>query len=268
MVVSQAVLDTLKQIGLNLYERKLWVSLLSRGTSNAGELSTLAKVPHSRTYDVLESLADKGFVMVQNAKPLKYVAIEPREALERAKKKIKEDSDTNVQRITQFQSSSALKELERIYKTGVQLIEPGELTGSLKGRSQMHTQMDTLFRDARNNISILTTTQGLQELHSTHGELLRKVASKGVKIRIAIPNSKEGQLIAQKMRGIADVRRLNKIPVAGRMCLVDDSHIVLSLTDDKTHPTQDMALWTQSSHVAKDVFSPMFNMLWQNAETA
>lgn len=40
MIVSQAVLDELKQIGLNLYERKLWVALLSRGTSTAGELSS------------------------------------------------------------------------------------------------------------------------------------------------------------------------------------------------------------------------------------
>src|SRR3990172_7388149 len=100
MVVSQAVLDTLKQIGLNLYERKLWVALLSRGTSTAGELSSLAKVPHSRTYDVLESLADKGFVMIQSTKPLKYLAIPPKEALERAKKTLKESMEVTIERIT------------------------------------------------------------------------------------------------------------------------------------------------------------------------
>ncbi len=99
MVATTQLLDALKQIGLNLYERKLWVALLSRGTSTAGELSSLAKVPHSRTYDVLESLAEKGFVMAQNTKPLKYVAINPSEALDRAKKKIKEDADVSVERI-------------------------------------------------------------------------------------------------------------------------------------------------------------------------
>src|SRR3989304_2084439 len=93
MVASQHVLDALKQIGLNLYERKLWVALLLRGSATAGELSSLSKVPHSRTYDVLESLAEKGFVMVQTAKPLKYMAIPPTEALERAKKKLREDYD-------------------------------------------------------------------------------------------------------------------------------------------------------------------------------
>ena len=105
MVATQKVLDALKQIGLNLYERKLWVSLLSRGTSTAGELSSLAKVPHSRTYDVLESLAEKGFVIVQNAKPMKYVAIAPGEAFERAKKKIRNDAEGMADRITQLQNS-------------------------------------------------------------------------------------------------------------------------------------------------------------------
>ena len=107
MIVSQAVLDELKQIGLNLYERKLWAALLSRGTSTAGELSSLAKVPHSRTYDVLESLAEKGFVMIQSSKPLKYVVIAPSEALERSKKKLKEKLNVTLERIEKLQAEVA-----------------------------------------------------------------------------------------------------------------------------------------------------------------
>jgi len=116
MVTSQHVLDTLKQIGLNLYERKLWVALLSRGTASAGELSELAKIPRSRSYDVLETLADKGFVMVKNAKPLQYVAIPPAEALERAKRKIKEDAEVSAKQIDTLKTSPTLKELDKIFK--------------------------------------------------------------------------------------------------------------------------------------------------------
>lgn len=87
MLASAKVMDALKSIGLNLYERKLWLALLARGTSTAGELSEIASVPRSRAYDVLQSLAEKGFVVVQSAKPIRYVAIAPDEALERAKKR-------------------------------------------------------------------------------------------------------------------------------------------------------------------------------------
>ncbi len=266
MIVTQQVLDSLKQIGLNLYERRLWVALLSRGTSTAGELSSLAKVPHSRTYDVLESLAEKGFVMIQNAKPLKYVSITPSEALERAKKKLVEDTSIATERISALQSSSTVKELDKMHKEGVQLVEPGELIGSLKGSHAMHQQLDTIFKGARKKISIVTTAEGLAVLHSKHGELLKKAAGKGVKIRIAAPVGKDNGSLPS-VKSYAEVRKLDKN--AGRFCLVDDNHLVMSLTDEKnTHPTQDLSLWTQSDHVAGAVLGPMFDSVWSRLSTA
>ena len=43
-----------KVFGLNTYEARIWTALLSRGISTAGELSDIANVPRSRSYDVLE----------------------------------------------------------------------------------------------------------------------------------------------------------------------------------------------------------------------
>ncbi len=202
MIVSQDVLDALKQIGLNLYERKLWVALLSRGTSTAGELSSLAKVPHSRTYDVLESLAEKGFVMIQSSKPLKYIAIPPKEALERAKKKLREKMTVTIDRISKLQSSSVVKELERVHKKGVKIVEPGEMTGSLKGREALHQQLETIFKNAKNDLSIFTTAKGLKELNTVHNDILKKAAKKGVKIRIAAPFGKKYNINYKRFKEI------------------------------------------------------------------
>ncbi|MDD5416476.1 MAG: helix-turn-helix domain-containing protein [Candidatus Aenigmarchaeota archaeon] len=263
MVATQKVFDALKQIGLNLYERKLWVALLSRGTSSAGELSSLAKVPHSRTYDVLESLAEKGFVIVQNTKPLKYVAIAPSEALERAKKKIHTDADEMVGRITEFQDSPLTKELTKIFKDGMDLVEPGEMLGSLKGRHSMHTQLETLFKGAKSDISILTTADGMKELHSNHADLLKKASSKGVKVRIIAPSSKEVSEQVAHFKGFATVKQSDKTGTMGRFAIVDGNHVVFALTDDKkVHPTQDLSFWSQSTHVAKEVLGPMFDAYW------
>ncbi|RJQ17958.1 hypothetical protein C4573_00830, partial [Candidatus Woesearchaeota archaeon] len=56
MIVQQDFVKKLKDFGLNSYEVKIWTALLSRGVSTAGELSDIANVPRSRSYDVLESL--------------------------------------------------------------------------------------------------------------------------------------------------------------------------------------------------------------------
>jgi len=265
MVATQQILDALKQIGLNLYERKLWVALLSRGNATAGTLSSLAKVPHSRTYDVLESLAEKGFVMIQSAKPLKYVAIAPSEALERAKKKLKQDTDISLERITLMQGSPVVKELEKIFKNGVELVEPGELTGSLRGRNAMHLQLESLFRGAKKKISIVTTSEGFDELKSKHTEVLKKAASRGVRIKIAAPIGKDFAEATKHFKGIAELKKVEN--VMGRVCLVDDSHAVIALTDDKTvHPSQDMSFWTQSTHVAGEFLGPLFDGMWKECK--
>jgi len=266
MVVSQQVFDALKQIGLNLYERKLWVALLSRGTSTAGELSSLAKVPHSRTYDVLETLAEKGFVIMQTSKPLKYVATSPNEALERVKKKIKEDTNITIDRIGQFQKSPALKELERIFKKGVELVEPGEMTGSLRGRGALQQQLETCFKNAKNSISILTTQRGLADIETTESEALKKASERGVKIRIAAQFGKENSSTIEKIKQYAEIKKISRPDITGRFCVVDDSHVVMALTDEDVHPTQDLALWTQSEHIAADVLGPIFDFIWQKLD--
>src|SRR3970282_2098503 len=96
MIVKEEFLSKLRRyFSLNLYEVKVWAALLSRGVSTAGELSDIANVPSSRSYDVLESLEKKGFVIMKLGKPIKYIAIPPTEAVERVKKRIKNEAEEN-----------------------------------------------------------------------------------------------------------------------------------------------------------------------------
>src|SRR3989338_5493561 len=99
MVVSTEALDALKGIGLNLYERKIFVALLAKGIATAGEVSSIAKVPRSRSYDILESLAEKGFVILQPSKPIKYVALEPKDALDRSKQNLEVKHNDMLERV-------------------------------------------------------------------------------------------------------------------------------------------------------------------------
>ena len=84
MIVKEDFLNNLRRFfSLNLYEVRIWTALLSRGVSTAGELSDIGNVPRSRAYDVLESLEKKGFIIMKLGKPIKYVAVEPLEVVER-----------------------------------------------------------------------------------------------------------------------------------------------------------------------------------------
>src|SRR6056300_297540 len=112
MIVKDEFLSRLRRyFQLNLYEVKIWTALLSRGVSSAGELSDISNVPRSRSYDVLESLEKKGFIIMKIGKPIKYIAVPPNEVLERVKGKIKEDADTQAKSLENLRESEVLGEL-------------------------------------------------------------------------------------------------------------------------------------------------------------
>ncbi len=271
MVASQKVLDSLKTIGLNKYERNLWVSLLSKGSSTAGELSDMSNVPRSRCYDVLESLANRGFVVLQPGKPMKYAAINPKEALERAKKKIHEHAIELGEKIERLSKSEHIKELEKIFKDNIKTMQPEDMAGALKGRYAMLQQMETMFKKAKKTVKMITTEQGLMELSENHGNVLKKSAESGVKIHIAAPITKQTSEIAKELSKYAQIKNIEGIEnvekFLGRLCIVDGEEFVLGLTDDaKIHPTQDVSFWTQSNHATANIFEPMFNVVWNNAK--
>jgi len=267
MLGSQQLMDALKGIGLNLYERKLWVALLAKAVGTAGELSTIANVPRSRTYDVLQTLTEKGYVIVQSSKPLKYVAVPPSEALERAKAKLQQDLEIKIQRIERLKNSPLLEELESIHKQGLNLVAPEDITGSLKGRYSVIQQMDTMFKNASNSINIVTTPVGLNELFENHLSILKNLKQKGVKIRIVSKIDDSCIDAVNALSGIADIRKIvdDKVPIYGKFFVVDDQQTMMSLTGHDVNDMQHMMFWTKSEHTSKDILNPLFNLVWENS---
>lgn len=269
MLASNRVMDALKGIGLNLYERKLWAALLARGTSTAGELSEIAAVPRSRAYDVLQSLADKGFVVVQNAKPLRYVAISPEEALDRVKGKMENDLKSTLERIDEMKTSPVMKELADIFTSGMKMVSSEELTGALKGRHLVKQHMDAMFKSARQKINILTTAEGAKELHDHHYDSLKRAKDNGALIKIATISDSSNQNILKTLGSIADIRHMNDkgAAVNGRFCVVDGKEMLMGLSNpNEMHDTQHVAIWSKSEHAAGSVLDPIFEMVWENAK--
>lgn len=64
-MIENSLIEKLQSFGLNQYEAKAYVSLLSIGTSNAYNISKASGIPRSRIYDILESLTNRGVVMFE-----------------------------------------------------------------------------------------------------------------------------------------------------------------------------------------------------------
>ena len=271
MLGSSELMDSLKGIGLNLYERKLWVALLAKGTATAGELSSIANVPRSRTYDVLQTLAEKGFVIVQTSKPLRYVAVTPSEALDRARKKMEEKLRAVEVKMGKLQKSKVMNELNSLFEKGLKLISIEDMTGALKGKYSVLQQTDSMFRGAKSSINILTTSAGLNDLRENHLNVLKKMKDSGVNIRIATKIGESSAEAVKALAGIADIRKINEseLPISGRITVVDETQLMMGLSDaENVHSSQDMVFWTKSEHAAKHTIQPLFNLVWEKTRSS
>jgi len=267
LVVSNDTLEALDDLGLNMYERKIYAALISRGVSTAGELSEMTGVPRSRSYDVLESLADKGFTILKPSKPMEYVAVPPGEAINNVKEVKKKELEEELEQIEGFKQTDALSELQTLYDEGVERVDPADMTGAIKGRYNVHKQVGNMFQSAQNEIKIMTTEDGVKEIHDNHHDLLEEAKEAGVQVRIAAPVTENNRSEINDLSKLADVRHLeddDEIP-KGRFMIVDNESVAMSLTDDEIHPTQDTVCWSESDHAAEDAMSPMFELVWNKS---
>ena len=250
-----------KIFDLNLYEVKVWTALLSRGTSTAGELSSISDVPRSRTYDILESLEKKGFIVMKLGKPIKFVALKPEEVIERVKKNLVTEASEKSKRLERLKGDEVLSELTGLFTDGIKYIEPTDLSGALKGRQNIYNHLDMLVRESQNTITLVTTADGLSRKMEVLLPSMEKAKKRGVIIRIAAPITAENKAVAKDFAKVAEVRDVADL--RARFMLVDSEQLMfMLLNDEEVHPTYDVGIWLNTEFFAQALES-LFEIAWK-----
>lgn len=263
MIVKEEFLSKLRRyFVLNLYEVKIWTALLSRGVSTAGELSDIADVPRSRSYDVLESLEKKGFVITKVGKPIKYIAVNPEEVVGRVKKNLEQDAKEKINRLDELKATEVLDELKTLHTQGVELIEPTDLSGSLRGRHNLYNHIELTVSEAKETVSIMTTTQGFIRKVEGLKPVFEQLKKRGVKIRIAAPLTNECVRSIKDLADVAEVRHIDHI--SARFTVVDKEELIfMVLNDADVHPTYDVGIWVNTPYFAA-ALDQMFELVWKD----
>jgi HTH-type transcriptional regulator, sugar sensing transcriptional regulator len=263
MIVDGEFLSRLRKIfDLNLYEVKVWTSLLSRGVSTAGELSNISDVPRSRTYDILESLEKKGFIVMKLGKPIKFIALKPEEVIERVKKNLINRAQDKAKRLDGIKKNEVLTELTTLYTNGIEFVEPSDMSGSLKGRQNVYNHLDMMIKNAKKSVVLVTTAEGLNRKLESLRPTIERAKRKGISVKIAAPITPNNHKIAKEISKFAEVKGLKR--EQGRFTIVDDEQMMFMLLDDKTvHPNYDVGVWLASGFFAKSL-GQMFSLAWKD----
>lgn len=265
MIVKEEFLNQLRRIfNLNLYEVRIWTALLSRGVSTAGELSDIGNVPRSRAYDILESLEKKGFIVMKLGKPIKYLAVDPSEVVERVKKNVKMDAEEMVGKLENMRSGDLIKELSLLHKQGIEFVAPTDLSGAIRGRHNIYSHLDMMIKNAQKNVTIMTTQKGFLRKMEAFKPTFEKLKKRGVKIKIAAPITKETLNIAKNLSKFAEVKTSKKLD--GRFTIVDGKELMfMVMHDDNVHPSYDIGIWVNTPFFA-NTMDNMFEMAWKDME--
>jgi len=252
MVIQKEVLLKIKEdFRLNIYEVKIWTALLSRGIATAAELADISVVPRSRCYDVLESLEKKGFIIMKVGKPIKYIAVHPEEIVERVKKELRQKAEYLMTGIEELKSTPVFKELELLYKTGVEHVDTSKISGSIVGRHNIYHAIKIMASKAKKSLLITTTEEGFIRKVSSLKNIIASLNKKGIKIQIVAPINEK---IAKKTKilNMKNVELKNINPQA-RFVSIDNKEFLFMTRDDTVHPEYDNAIWVNSEFFAKSL---------------
>ncbi len=261
IIISKELISKLKLFGLNSYEAKIWTALLSRGVSTVGELSEISNVPRSRVYDILESLEKKGFIFQKVGKPIKYVAIDPEIVIERLKKRIKEEAKEREEMIEKVKDTELFEELKMLHNNGVDLIDPSDISASLKGRAAIIDQMGLMIREAEKKVYISLTPETLIYAIPRLKTTITNAKKRGVKIQIMINKEIDTDFVYSYLPKSIEIR-VNP-DLEARFVIVDDEEILfMLLKENETHEVFDPGIWVSSKMFA-GAMARLFELAWK-----
>ena len=258
---NEELLKKLRSIfNLNIYEVKVWTSLLSKGTATAGELSDMSNVPRSRSYDVLESLEKKGFIIMKLGRPIKYLAVTPSEIVKRVKKSVEEKAKYEIKSIDEIQGTDVFQELNLLFNQGIVNVDPNTIAGSFKGRSNVYDHVLNLIDKAEKEVVIVTSADGLVRKVENLKTALKRLNSKRIKIKIAAPiKTEKAKEAAHELKDIAEVR---DVDAGARFVLVDGKELMFMVSNDKTtHESSDVGIWVSTPFFG-NALRNMFESVW------
>lgn len=221
------LVEKLRNIGFNTYEAKVYIALLKKYPATGYEVSKLANIPQSRTYDTLKVLEEKGVVAASNTKPVSYTPVKPKQILSSYKKKM--DSTINY-------LEKHLPEVKDDYN---------EPIITVNGKQNIQNKIREVIKNAQREIYIEIWSQDYKIFEQD----LLDAYNRNVEIRIV------GYDNFQTRFGLVFEHAFAKdieMSLGGRMVIIaaDDSEgIIGKVSSFKNEETDTNIIWTQNKSI-------------------
>lgn len=220
-----------ERLGLTSYEAKTFIALQRLGTGTARDIARAADVPRSQVYGVAEDLEARGLLEVQQSTPIRYRAITVEEARTTLRERLAHEHERAFAYVESVRNEhEAEEEREEIW--------------TISGRERVDTRVVELIDSAAERVTFgvrltqFVTSAIEQELTAcAEAGLVVHVVSASESVRERF-ETVENVAVSPPADVYADDHR------SGRMLVVDDATLLLSVVDDDGEET---AIWSADS---------------------
>ena len=259
MTVKEELIKKLKvYFELNIYETKVWLALLSRGISSAGEIAEISGVPRSRTYDVLESLEKSGFVIQKIGKPVKYIAVKPETVIEKLKNNTLSSAEEKIKTLSNLKDTTEYKELSMLHKQGIEPIKNHDLSTSIKGRSNLYTQIRDVMESAQKSVYMVSSSFELLSKQKMFKDVFSKLKKRKIDIKVMINDDQKEVDKLKKKFGV----EIKSKPISARFIIADKTELIFTMKPNNVHEDYDYGVWINSPFFTNSL-AYMFDVSWK-----
>ena len=250
MIIKPELVKRIKEFfNLNIYETKVWLALLAKGVASAGEVAEISGVPRSRTYDVLESLEKRGFAIVKIGKPVKYISVKPTEVIEKLKSNTLQEAQDKVKTLSTLKDTQEYTELEQLHNTGISPVKSSDITGSLKGRSNVLSRIREILESAHKEVLICTSATDFEDKSRVLLPALEELSKKNIKVKLALSGDPEKiKKINSKL-----LVKARQIDSHARLYISDKREVLFMLTPDNSE--EEIGVWLNSPFFTESLYS-------------
>lgn len=162
--MKETIFETLKNLSFTEYEAKAYLALLEESPLTGYAVAKNSGVPRSKIYEVLDSLAVRGDILVSPGSTPQYTPVPAKELIKNRRRAAEENFELAEKSLAEFERSAS--DRENIW--------------NITGSNEILAKVKQCIATAKKRILVEVWKEEFEELESD----LRKAANRGVNVTI------------------------------------------------------------------------------------
>lgn len=263
MTHSEEQISQLRELGLNTYEARAYLTLLGKESFTPTQVADYSEVPRQRIYDILSSLVDRGLVISRpSRRGTKYAAVSPKPALQALLR-------AEQARLTRLESTTAelTERLSQVYDEGQEETSPLEYIEVLRGRAALNQRFGEIENNCKREILLFTKPPyALPPKENVEGiEILRRnIVARSIYAYTALDDEEDRSGIFFFIQHGEQARFVEELPL--KLVIVDESTVLFAMEDPLAGRSELTYMVIENPQLAR-LLKLAFESLWEQGET-